>query len=42
MSSTLEYTVVDAFAASPFTGNAAAVLVTESPLSEETMQKIAR
>jgi predicted PhzF superfamily epimerase YddE/YHI9 len=37
----ISYTLVDAFATGPFTGNQAAVVVTEEPLSSELMQKIA-
>jgi predicted PhzF superfamily epimerase YddE/YHI9 len=37
----ISYTLVDAFATGLFTGNQAAVVVTEEPLSSELMQKIA-
>jgi predicted PhzF superfamily epimerase YddE/YHI9 len=37
----LPVTVVDAFAAGPFTGNPAAVVVTDGPLPERLMQQIA-
>jgi predicted PhzF superfamily epimerase YddE/YHI9 len=38
---TLSYTVVDAFAVGPFTGNPAAVIILSTPLSEDLMLKIA-
>jgi predicted PhzF superfamily epimerase YddE/YHI9 len=37
----IPYTLVDAFATSPFTGNQAVVVVTQQPLSSELMLKIA-
>jgi predicted PhzF superfamily epimerase YddE/YHI9 len=37
----IPYTLVDAFATGPFTGNQAAVVVTQEPLSSEVMLKIA-
>jgi predicted PhzF superfamily epimerase YddE/YHI9 len=41
MPTTIPYTIVDAFATGPFTGNQAAVVVTNTALSSELMQKIA-
>jgi hypothetical protein len=38
---TIKYTLVDAFATDPFTGNQAAVVVTQEPLSSELSLKIA-
>lgn len=37
----LPYSIVDAFATGPFTGNPAAVLVLSTPLPDALMQKIA-
>jgi predicted PhzF superfamily epimerase YddE/YHI9 len=41
MSSRIDYHIVDAFATGPFTGNQAAVVVTQTALQSDIMQKIA-
>lgn len=41
MSSGIEYHIIDAFATGPFTGNQAAVVVTQTALQSDVMQKIA-
>lgn len=40
MAGGLPYTIVDAFATRPFTGNPAAVLLLNSQLSDDLMQRI--
>lgn len=42
MAQTAEYTIVDAFASTAFSGNAAAVVVLNDALPDETMQNVAR
>jgi len=41
MSTSLNYTVVDAFTSTPFKGNPAAVIILASPLPNDTLQSIA-